>query len=32
VTLDWGPQGRRLNGFKLATIDGGTLDIYLGLK
>jgi len=32
VTLDWGQQGRRLNGFKLATIDGGTLDVYLGLK
>lgn len=30
VALDWGSQGRRLNGFALATIDGGTLDVYLG--
>ena len=30
VALDWGRNGRKLNGFKLATIDGGTLDVYLG--
>lgn len=30
VSLDFGPEGRLLNGFKLATIDGGSVDIYIG--
>jgi hypothetical protein len=30
VALDFGRTGREINGFKLATIDGGTLYVYLG--
>jgi hypothetical protein len=30
VWRDFGPRGRQLNGFNLATIDGGTLYCYLG--
>jgi hypothetical protein len=30
ISLDWGPKGRKLNGFKLATISAGTLEVYLG--
>jgi hypothetical protein len=30
VSLDFGPDGRQLNGFKLSTIDAGTLYVYLG--
>lgn len=30
VSLDFGPKGRKLNGFKLSTITAGTLDVYLG--
>lgn len=30
LALDFGITGRNLNGFKLETIDGGTLDVYLG--
>jgi len=30
VSLDFGSEGRILNGFKLSTIDGGSVDIYLG--
>jgi len=31
VYRDYGPNGRRLNGFNLSTIDAGTLYVYLGL-
>jgi hypothetical protein len=30
VSLDFGADGRKLNGLKLSTIDGGTLHVYLG--
>lgn len=30
--MDFGPDGRQLNGFKLATIDGGTLYVYIGRR
>jgi len=30
VSLDFGRSGRRLNGFNLSVIDGGTLYVYLG--
>jgi len=30
IEVDFGPNGRLLNGFNLATIDGGTLYVYLG--
>ena len=30
VSLDFGRDGRKLNGFKLSTIDAGTLHVYLG--
>jgi len=30
VSLDFGPGGRRLNGFSLSVIDHGTLYVYLG--
>jgi hypothetical protein len=30
VTLDWGSDGRELNGFVLQSIAGGTLYAYLG--
>jgi len=30
VSLDFGPNGRRLNGFSLSVIDHGTLYVYLG--
>lgn len=30
VSLDFGSEGRQLNGFKLSTIDGGTAYIYIG--
>jgi hypothetical protein len=30
IYRDFGFRGRRLNGFNLATIDGGTLYVYLG--
>lgn len=30
IEIDFGPGGRRLNGFNLYTIDGGTLYVYLG--
>lgn len=30
VALDFGPNGRRLNGFNLSLIDAGTLYVYLG--
>lgn len=30
VTLDFGTEGRSLNGLKLSTIDAGTIHIYLG--
>jgi hypothetical protein len=30
LSLDFGVSGRRLNGFNLSTIDGGTLYVYLG--
>jgi len=30
VSLDFGPEGRQLNGFKLSTIDAGILYIYIG--
>lgn len=30
VTLDFGPEGRRLNGFKLSVIAGGQLYVYIG--
>lgn len=30
VSLDFGPEGRKLNGFKLAVIDAGSLEVYLG--
>jgi hypothetical protein len=30
VSLDFGLNGRLLNGFKLSTIDGGSVYIYLG--
>jgi hypothetical protein len=29
LSLDFGMNGRRLNGFNLSTIDGGTLYVYL---
>lgn len=32
VTLDWGPEGRRLNGFELTSISAGTLDVYIGVN
>lgn len=30
VSLDFGREGRKLNGFKLAVIDAGILEVYLG--
>lgn len=30
VSLDWGPNCRQLNGFKLSSITAGSLDVYLG--
>jgi hypothetical protein len=30
IWRDYGFRGRRLNGFNLSTIDGGTLYVYLG--
>lgn len=30
VSLDFGPEGRQLNGFKLSTIDAGVLHVYVG--
>lgn len=30
LEIDFGPNGREFNGLKLATIDGGSVDIYLG--
>ena len=30
VALDFGSDGRKLNGFKLSVIDGGTIHVYLG--
>ncbi len=30
VSLDFGPEGRQLNGFKLSTISAGTLYVYIG--
>lgn len=30
--MDFGPEGRLLNGFKLSVIDGGTLYVYVGLN
>lgn len=30
VALDFGQDGRKLNGFKLSTIDAGTIHVYLG--
>jgi hypothetical protein len=30
VTIDWGTEGRRFNGFKLSVIDGGSLCVYIG--
>ena len=30
ISIDFGRNGRKLNGFKLSTIDGGTLYVYLG--
>lgn len=30
VSLDFGTTGRKLNGFKLSTIDAGTIHVYLG--
>jgi hypothetical protein len=30
VALDWGPEGRSLNGFRLSAISAGSLDVYLG--
>lgn len=30
VALDFGPNGKVLNGFKLSTIDAGSLDVYIG--
>lgn len=30
VALDWGKNGRKLNGFNLSTIDAGTLYVYIG--
>ena len=32
VSLNFGSEGRQLNGFKLSTIDGGTLDVYIGAR
>lgn len=32
VTLDWGPDGRKLNGFELTSITAGVVDVYLGRK
>jgi hypothetical protein len=31
ISLDFGRRGRLLNGFRLATLDGGTLYVYLGV-
>ena len=30
VSLDFGPDGRFLNGFKLSQISAGSIDVYLG--
>ena len=30
VSLDFGPEGRRLNGFILSTLDHGTVYVYVG--
>ena len=30
VSLDFGPNGRMLNGFKLSAISAGSIDVYLG--
>ena len=30
VDVDFGPEGRRLNGMALTTIDGGSLYVYFG--
>jgi len=32
VTLDWGQDGRKLNGFELTSISGGSIDVYLASK
>ena len=32
VDIDFGNEGRSLNGFRLLTIDAGYLDVYLGSK
>jgi hypothetical protein len=32
VALDFGSEGRRLNGFKLSVLTAGVLDVYLGTE
>jgi len=32
IEIDFGNEGRSLNGFRLLTIDAGYLDVYLGSK